>query len=789
MSYVAWDVETTTRTSYKRKGNPFDPLNNVVASGFKRFGDKGVTIRWLPEDTPKGWLKEKLAPINGKPVKMLVGFNIKFDLLHALQDEENLEAWMEFVAGGGTVWDGQLAEYLLDGMVNASHMLSLNEVAPRYGGTLKIDAIKELWDAGVDTRDIDPDLLAEYLTDDVTNTELIFRGQLERAKASGQIKSIMLNMGSLLCTIEMERNGMAVDVAEGRRQAAVLKAELDELTERLNQYLPKDLPFEFNWGSRNQKSALIFGGNVKYEQWVQHTDDAGNLLYAKKKVKAYYLTNGDLMPVEEWERLDRIGWDVTCNPPPEREVYASGRNKGEYKTKMVDVPDLTKPKGAKQDFLYRFPRITEPKKEWETSAPGVYSVSSEVIEKLGNRDIPFLKDLSRQEALAKDLGTYYITTDKKGEEKGMLTLVQPDGLIHHSLNHTSTVTGRFSSSNPNLQNIPKEGKSVVKTVFVSRFGEDGKIIQSDFTALEVYVQAVLTGSKQLIADLKAGLDMHVVRVSQKEGVEYEYALKLCKDDKGAGTKADPVWAKKRSNAKVFSFQRAYGAGAALISEDTGMPLEEVEALIVAENERYPEIEQYYSRITEEIKANSVQGIFVQHPSFPGLTCNLRSSYYFTPDGKKYSYVQKPAPDFLAKKGTLSSFSPTEIKNYVVQGSGGEWAKAAMHLAIRAFYARKNFGGLALLVNQVHDALYADAAAEVAQEAAALLHACMEAASEYIEYLFDWPVPVPVPSDTTLGANMMEEGLPDRGFAERCAVLRQEIRDTYMEGYVPTFERK
>ena len=84
----------------------------------------------------------------------------------------------------------------------------------------------------------------------------------------------------------------------------------------------------------------------------------------------------------------------------------------------------------------------------------------------------------------------------------------------------------------------------------------------------------------------------------------------------------------------------------------------------------------------------------------------------------------------------------------------------MWLSVRAFYARKNFGGKALLVNQVHDAVYVDADAAAAKEAATLLHACMEGASDFISFLFKWDIPIPVPSDTTWGDSMMDEGILD-----------------------------
>lgn len=811
-SYVVWDVETTTRTNYKRKGNPFDPDNYIVMSGWSRddgpvtgeyfgrrlsyFNDRPAGERYEAV-TGKGahddWFIKLIAPPPPMmPPKWIVGVNIKYDLLYALRDPDNYAAWKRYVAAGGNVWDCQLAEYLLKGMGQSEHMLSMDEIAPRYGGNLKYDEVKALWDAGVCTTDIDRDLLTRYLCGegaehgDIGNTRLIFLGQFAAAKAAGQLKSIELNMGALLCTVEMEKNGMRVDKDLGLRQAEELAIELAGLTVELMTFLPKDLPFDFNWGSGPQKSALIFGGKIRYDAKVWYKDDQGNQIYAKKKVKAYYMDDGSFIPVD-----DALALDAKADAGSYPLTYGSGKNKGEPKTKMIDVDNLDKPKGSIQDHWYEFPRITEPSDRWKGAKEGVWSVNAKVVEALSNRDIPFLQTLTKVEKLSKDLGTYYITTNEEtGEQKGMLTLIQWDKIIHHMLNHTSTVTGRFSSSSPNLQNLPSEGKSVVKTLFISRF-PGGKIIQSDFTALEVYVQAILTRCKQLILDLLAGLDMHCVRVSQKTGRPYEEVYQL------AVVEQVKEWVKERKGAKVFSFQRAYGAGVKLIAEDTGMDIEDVQALADAEDARYPEMGRYYVDLTEQIVNNSVDsGIVVDHPDIQGLKCHLRKSHYCTPDGKRYSYRQSPAPKFLAEKpasrgGAPASFSPTEIKNYVVQGTGGEWAKAAMWLAIKAFYRTDNLKGTCLLVNQVHDALYCDSTAESSWLGAAILHACMEAASEWMEWRFDWLVPCPVPSETMIGDNMMDEKRPENIDAWKIKVraIRLRIRELDMDGYKPSFEKE
>lgn len=803
MSLRGWDCETTTRSAYKRKATPFGELNHVVCHAWQSAGLPVEHVFAGKGRLGAGWLKPVL-----QGCKLLAGFNIKFDLLHALQDPDNLEAWMAWVAEGGQVWDCQLAEYLLNGMAQAEHMLSLDEVAPRYGGTVKFDEVKALWQAGVQTDDIEPKLLTRYLCGegdelgDIGNTLLIAKKQIARAREAGQLRSILLNMGALLCTIEIERNGMFVDKPRGVVMAAELAALIAEAQQAIAQYLPEDLPFEFKWTSPKHKSALIFGGKVRYErrEWLlakdcgmfaageyvfddlfdNEYDKAEHIAYATKEEVHYVLARGGTVPVAH---VDLSKGD----DPIEVARFSGGKNKGEPKTKKVKVPDRTKPKSRMGEDYYTFPGYTKPDPAWAwESDPGVFTTDAETIELLANRGIPFLVQMAKLQKMVKDLGTYFITVDEDGNEKGMLSLVDEHGIIHHKINHTSTVTGRFSSSDPNLQNIPKGNKSQVKTLFVSRFGPDGKIIQSDFSSLEIYIQAILTDCKQLIADLKAGIDMHCMRLSVKTGKPYDEVLLLCKGDKTRGIAADKEWDYLRTGAKVFSFQRAYGAGAQKISDSTGMPVDEVLALIDAENLRYPEVDAYFEQRTKGIKANRrPAGIVVPHPFVRGVTCALGRSFATTPDGKVYSYMEGPSPEYLVKKGIYASFSPTEIKNYEVQGEGGEWAKAALWLCVREFYRQRNFGGLALLVNQVHDATYADAHKDVALEAAATLHACMEGASDFMEWYFDWQLQLPVPSDTTWGASMMDdEHIP--GVKERAAAIREELRARYMDGYAPSF---
>lgn len=816
-SYVVWDIETSTKSEYKRKANPFSADNYVVSQGWQR-GNLAAKLKngnvtpgeYYPtgntteeriaacKSLPKDWFSKHL-----KETKLLVGQNIKFDLMYALANpncypDENLNAWMDFINAGGLIWDIQLAEYMLCGMEQSSHMLSLDEIAPAYGGNVKLDEVKALWEAGVDTIDIPEDLLMRYLSGrkgddgfeegDIGNTELIFRKQWAKAKSNGQLRSILLGMGALVFTVECERNGMAVDKELGLELADKLAHKLAEATLQLEEYLPKDLPFTFNWNSRFHKSALIFGGKVKYKApTVVVNDDTGQPEYYQKKEVHVLLNDPDL---PSWP-LDKVLADMEAGKDWNVQRYAGGKNKGELKTKQVTVPDLERgPKTRIEDHFYVLDGFTQPDPEWESkSDPGVYSTASEIMEELTtNTDVPFLKTLGEVVKMTKDLGTYFITTDDEGKQKGMLTLVQLDGIIHHMLNHTSTVTARLSSSNPNLQNIPKGQKSDAKSLFKSRFGKDGVVIQSDFSSLEVYVQAILTKAKQLIEDLKDGVDMHCMRLAASEGMEYDEVFRLCKAD-GVEKALQEVWDYKRTGAKVFSFQRAYGAGVKKIAKSTKMSEEAVQALADGENLRYPEIEPYFVDKAAEIRKSRIPtGLIVPHPEIPGLQIQLGKGYSVTPDGKRYCYREHPSPKWAIDRGQpRAGFMPTEVKNYEVQGTGGEFAKAAMWLSVRAFYHFRNFKGKALLVNQVHDAEYADAHKSVRSKAAALLHVCMEEASTFMEFWFKWELPLGVPSDTVWGSSMAEENkIESAVFHQAVEKLRPWVRRKLINNHQPSW---
>ena len=140
--WAVLDLETTIKSYAKRKASPFHPDNWVVMGGWATKADPTPRGRRYAQFR-QGDLTDDFIRLQ-PGTRFLVGQNIKFDILHIIKDDRAFKAWMKYVADGGMVWDLQLAEYVLEGLDQASHMLSMDELPLRYGVDLKVDEVKKL---------------------------------------------------------------------------------------------------------------------------------------------------------------------------------------------------------------------------------------------------------------------------------------------------------------------------------------------------------------------------------------------------------------------------------------------------------------------------------------------------------------------------------------------------------------------------------------------------------------------------------------------------------------------
>lgn len=756
MKYMVWDNETETHHSHKRKANCFDPRNWIVMRGFKVQGDNRATMQHY-------LTKSAVEPIHiPDDVDIIVGHNVKFDLLYEMCVPGGREVLQAFYKRGGRIFCTQYAKYLKEGQQQKYQMCSMDSIIEEYGGRKKIDAIKALWEDGVLTSEIDPAMLEDYLigteeerrnSGDIGNTELIYLGLIKEIEELGMTEAVKLRMDGLAATTEMEFNGLKVDIATAREDLARLTAEHAEVSKELEQYIPA-LPegLVFNWNSNAHKSCLIYGGTIKYEKSATYIDEKTGELARKKETAKWPLFNGTPIDPANLEWVEGTYCLVTGEKAyTGQDVFAGGKKKGMPKYRNVDVPGALKTKI--QEFFFKLDGYTTPKDDWKLETKDgagkpLYGTGSEIIEELAFRDIPFLKVMGRNDALNKEIGTYYVRVDPKKGMVGMLTCVMPDGhMLHHKLNHTSTITSRLSSSDPNMQNIPRGDKSRVKAMFVSRFGDEGKMAELDYSQLEVVVQGLLSRDLNLVRDLNNKIDFHCKRVALKNSVSYDFALFHCKNEDAPDY---AKWSVERTGCKNFSFQRAYGAGATAIAASTGLGEQEVKDMITAEEKEYPGIVDFNNGVEKEVNATAEP---FRDPERGWRT--FRRGTWQGPTGTIYSWRSWDAPAFLKSRGITDTFSPPELKNYPVQGTGGELVQMVLGYLWRWFVNNDNFGGLAFLVNTVHDCVWADMHQSVIDTVVPGMKRIMEAIPHMLMKHFNIDCPVPFPVDAEIGDNMLD----------------------------------
>ena len=278
---------------------------------------------------------------------------------------------------------------------------SMNDMAIRYDLPMKPEKIKEYWDNDVDTDQIPLDELTAYLEHDLSTTEAIYQRQLQELEEAGLLPLFRLCMQDTLVLEEMEWNGMKYDKKKSLERAADLRGSISEIVSRLNELSGIA---GVNWESPKQVSAVLYGGTIE------------------KKIK-----------VQEG-------------------VYKSGLKAGQprYRNGVESINCVQLIKPAKGTEL------------GSDDPPTQFSTEADVLRQLpakgkGKEIITLLLELAKQYQL---VGTYYEGIPQKFEEFGW-----EDGIIHHNLNQSVVVTGRLSSSNPNLQNQDKQ----VRECFITRY--------------------------------------------------------------------------------------------------------------------------------------------------------------------------------------------------------------------------------------------------------------------------------------------------------------------------------
>ena len=299
-----------------------------------------------------------------------------------------------------------------------------------------------------------------------------------------------------------------------------------------------------------------------------------------------------------------------------------------------------------------------------------YSTNAEILEKLRPYHTIIDRILSYRQ-VAKLRSTYC---------DGLLSVADENGLIHSSFNQTVTATGRLSSSEPNLQNIPIRtalGREL-RRFFIPK-NEDYVLIDADYSQIELRVLAAISGDVNMINAFKSGEDIHRVTASQVFSVPLE-----------------GVTDELRKRAKAVNFGIVYGISGFSLGEDIGVSKYDADRYIKSYYAKYPEIEAYLSQTVADAK---------------------NDGFVTTVFGRR-RYI----PELTSSKKSLQAFGSRVAMNSPIQGAAADIIKIAM---IKVDKALKDSALDARLILQVHDELILEAHRDCADKAAQILKAEME----------------------------------------------------------------
>lgn len=277
-----------------------------------------------------------------------------------------------------------------------------------------------------------------------------------------------------------------------------------------------------------------------------------------------------------------------------------------------------------------------------------YSTSADVLEKLAG-EYPIVADILEYRTLSKLKSTY---------ADGLQNFVESDGKIHTSFNQTITATGRLSSTEPNLQNIPIriELGRLIRKVFHP--GAGNVFVDSDYSQIELRILAHMSGDEKLIEAYNSGQDIHSTTASQVFHVPFEEVTPLL-----------------RRNAKAVNFGIVYGISAFGLSQDLDISRKEAQEYIDRYFETYPKIKEFIDNIVADAKET-------------GKTTTI------------YGRI-RPIPELSSSNFMQRQFGERVAMNAPIQGTAADIIKIAM---IRVHDRLIKEGYQSRLILQVHDEL-------------------------------------------------------------------------------------
>ena len=579
----------------------------------------------------------------------IAGHNLKFDL-----------NWLRHIGikfDHKRLYCTKIAEYMISGMKRQAY--SLKALSLKYGITPKIDKVATFWEAGYETSEIPLNVLLPYLEQDCINTLVIYQKQVPQLQDKGLEQVCALHCRLQCILSEIECTGILADKDLGYKLIGEIQHNLDTIDLGLHRLLGVALPDpcdDINLNSGDELSAALFGGILKRPGFEDY------ITTRNVKYKEPYIFK-----------------------------YADGRTAEKTKTRVL------------KELVYKTRKSIQeieidgagfkPAKGTQTKKEGYYQTSKGIIEQLGGRtknQKEIKKLLVSRSAVAKSLESFI----GKDSTAGLINKIQSDGRIHPKYNQTVAVTGRLSSSDPNGQNLPREGTSPIKRIFIPRFD---RLMAADLSQLEWRVAALLSQDPVMIQEVLDDGDIH-----GENAVNFFGDISF------------------RKVAKFFTFRMIYGGSAYGFYMDYKMP-----DFALKRWERI--VEDFYKKYTGlyQWQLNNIR------------TVN-RSGILTIPSGRYFAF-----------KEYNGDYNPRHVKNYPVQGFAFDIVALAMVIIEMKMKAAQM---QSMEVAQVHDEIVFDI---VRGEFKSLARLCIETFEElpaYMEQFWGYKVNVPFTGEVSLGKN-------------------------------------
>ena len=319
-----------------------------------------------------------------------------------------------------------------------------------------------------------------------------------------------------------------------------------------------------------------------------------------------------------------------------------------------------------------------------------WSTNADVLDKLRGKQ-PIVDEVLDYRMLTKLKSTY---------AEGLLKVIEPDGRIHTNFQMTVTATGRLSSTEPNLQNIPvrKELGAQIRRMFVASPGH--VLVDADYSQIELRLLAHISDDKTMQEAFLSGEDFHRVTASQVFDTPLEEVTPLL-----------------RSRAKAVNFGIVYGISAFSLAQDIGVWPNEAKAYIDAYLSKYHGVRDYMKHIVEQARADG---------------------YVSTLYGRR-----RDLPELKSSNFNMRSFGERVALNMPIQGTAADIIKLAM---VRVYERLRKEKLQARLILQVHDELIVECPEEEAEQVCELLRYEMEHTAD---------LAVPLTADAHIGHSWAE----------------------------------